>query len=102
MAIIDSEFHIIYNNYKDIRAASLKSYILAQLSNMLLAIKNRDLSHRREATEVEQSFRDRNDLIKRNVNNLLNIAKRDTWSCDPEPSQNPNSKLLKCYAKQLN
>lgn len=38
---IESEFQLIYNYYKDVRAALLKTYILTQLSHMLININNK-------------------------------------------------------------
>lgn len=38
---VESEFQLIYNYYKDVRAALLKTYILTQLSHMLISINNK-------------------------------------------------------------
>lgn len=38
---VESEFQLIYNYYKDVRAALLKTYIATQLSHMLISINNK-------------------------------------------------------------
>lgn len=38
---IEAEYHLIYNYYKDVRAALLKTYILTQLSHMLQNINSK-------------------------------------------------------------
>lgn len=70
----------------------LKSYIIAQLSNMLITIKEGGDSARQESLTIRDHFINRNKMIKRNVDNLLKLAKRDTWNCDPAPLRNAHSR----------
>lgn len=71
----------------------MKSYIIAQLSLMLITIKDGGDSSRQDSISNRDHFISRNKLIKRNIDNLLKLAKRDTWNCDPSPLRNPRSKL---------
>ncbi|XP_055307895.1 uncharacterized protein LOC129572010 isoform X2 [Sitodiplosis mosellana] len=82
---VESEFQLIYNYYKDVRAALLKTYILTQLSHMLININNKGNNFSSTSYYVKDELFRRVDLIKRNVKNLLKIAKRDSWVCDRFP-----------------
>ncbi|XP_031638450.1 uncharacterized protein LOC116350692 [Contarinia nasturtii] len=85
--IVESEFQLIYNYYKDVRAALLKTYMLTQLSHMLININNKgsNVVSSQRPYYVKDELDLRVDLIRRNVKNLLKIAKRDSWVCDRFP-----------------
>lgn len=49
-------------------------------------------NYHEESLRAHTEFNVRNEIIRRNIKNLLKIASHDTWICDPKPSNNGEMK----------
>lgn len=79
---IQSEYQVIFEYYKDIQAASLRTYITAQLSYMILHLhesgdfRNQSIAYKAKFHQIVADVR---NVFK----NKLQSANKDVWTCDP-------------------
>lgn len=79
---VQSEHQVIFEYYKDIQAAALRTYITAQLSYMILHLHESG-PFREQSLQYRQLFRDRSEAVAEKFKNKLSVASREVWNCDP-------------------
>lgn len=72
---------MIYDYYKDIQAAALRTYITAQLSYMILHLHESG-DFRNQSIIYREKFLERNANIRTVFKSKLPLANKDVWSCD--------------------
>lgn len=72
----------MFDFYKDIQAAALRTYITAQLSFMILHLHESG-DFRNQSIVYREQFRERNANIRDVFKSKLPLANKDVWSCDP-------------------
>ncbi|XP_055324714.1 uncharacterized protein LOC129579092 [Sitodiplosis mosellana] len=79
---VQSEYQVLFEYYKDIQAAALRTYITAQLSYMILHLHESG-DFRNQSLIYEQHFRQTNAEIRNVFKGKLQQANRVVWTCDP-------------------
>lgn len=80
---VQSEHQVIFEYYKDIQAAALRTYITVQLSYMILHLHESG-PFRERSLQYRQFFRQRSKLNTDKFKIALAAANREIWTCDPE------------------
>lgn len=76
-----SEYQLLFDYYKDIQAAALRTYITVQLSYMILHLHESG-EFRSQSIAYREQFRERNADIRAVFKSKLPLANKDIWSCD--------------------
>lgn len=73
---------MLYEYYKDIQAAALRTYITAQLSYIILHLHESG-NFREQSIAYRKRFVQTNHQIRDAFQAKLRTANRDVWNCDP-------------------
>lgn len=79
---VQSEYQVLYEYYKDIQAAALRTYITAQLSYMILHLHESG-DFRNQSLAYQERFCQTNAEIQNSFKIKLQQANRDVVACDP-------------------
>ncbi|XP_031620535.1 uncharacterized protein LOC116339055 [Contarinia nasturtii] len=79
---VQSEYQMLFEYYKDIQAAALRTYITSQLSYMILHLHESGEFHN-QSLVYQEHFRELNAQVRNVFNSKLQQANRDVWACDP-------------------
>lgn len=79
---MQSEYQVVFEYYKDVQAAALRTYITAQLSYMILHLHESG-DFRNQSIAYQMMFRQINDDVRKVFKSNLESANRDIWTCDP-------------------
>lgn len=72
---------MLHEYYKDIQAASLRTYITAQLSYMILHLHESG-DYRNQSLAYQERFHQINAEIQSVFKSKLQQSNRDVWACD--------------------
>lgn len=73
---------MLYEYYKDVQAAALRTYITAQLSYIILHLHESG-NFRGQSIAYRDRFVQTNQQIRDAFQAKLGTANRDVWNCDP-------------------
>lgn len=79
---VQSEHQVLYEYYKDIQAAALRTYITEQLSYMILHLHESG-NFREQSLAYQEHFHKISSQIRDAFQMKLQSANRDVWTCDP-------------------
>lgn len=79
---VQSEYQVLFEYYKDIQAAALRTYITSQLSYMILHLHESG-DFRNQSLIYQEHFRQTNAEVRDVFKSKLQQANRDVWACDP-------------------
>lgn len=79
---VQSEHQVLFEYYKDIQAAALRTYITAQLSYMILHLHESG-DFRNQSIVYKEQFHQANADVRKVFASKLESANRDIWTCDP-------------------
>lgn len=79
---VQSEYQALFEYYKDIQASSLRTYITAQLSYMMLFLHESG-EYRNLSIAYQERFRRIYVDVQSKFKSKLEMATREIWSCDP-------------------
>lgn len=79
---VQSEQQVLYEYYKDIQAAALRTYITTQLSFIILHLHESG-NFREQSIAYRGRFIKTNQKIRDAFQAKLRTANRDVWNCDP-------------------
>lgn len=77
-----SEYQVIFEFFKDVQAAALRTYITAQLSYMILHLHESG-DFRNQSIAYQMKFRQIDADVRKVFKSKLESANRDIWTCDP-------------------
>lgn len=72
---------MLFEYYKDVQAAALRTYITTQLSFMILHLHESG-DFRNQSIAFQTKFRTIDENIRNVFKSKLASANRDTWTCD--------------------
>lgn len=96
---VQSELQTLFEYYKDIQAASLRTYITAQLSYMMLYLHESG-EYRNQSIAYQERFRQISEQVRAAFRNRLQSANREVRTCDPL-DYNGLLKMCMCMCMQL-
>lgn len=95
---VESEHQTLFEYYKDIQAASLRTYITAQLSYMMLYLHESG-EYRNQSIAYQERFREMSANVRDAFKSKLQSAHREIWTCDPL-DYNGLLKFNFCFARK--